>query len=33
MKLICCRCIAYVDENPSAFTNAYFDIEWLKIYE
>ncbi|KAG6809636.1 hypothetical protein H0H92_015450 [Tricholoma furcatifolium] len=23
----------YVDNNPSAFVDAYFDLEWLKIYE
>jgi hypothetical protein len=23
----------YVNNNPSAFTNAYFDLHWLKIYE
>ncbi|KAG6826862.1 hypothetical protein H0H92_014120 [Tricholoma furcatifolium] len=23
----------YVDNNPSAFVNAYFDLEWLNIYE
>nr|VWO94484.1 Mixed-linked glucanase [Ganoderma boninense] len=26
-------CTTYVDQNPSAFSNAYFDIAWLKIYE
>ncbi|EJF56379.1 2 beta-glucanase [Dichomitus squalens LYAD-421 SS1] len=26
-------CATYVNENPAAFTNAYFDIAWLKIYE
>ncbi|KAJ8489562.1 hypothetical protein ONZ51_g2842 [Trametes cubensis] len=25
-------CVSYVNNNPSAFTNAYFDIQWLKIY-
>ena len=25
--------LAYVNQNPSAFSNAYFDIAWLKIYE
>ncbi|KAF8635427.1 hypothetical protein AX15_000416 [Amanita polypyramis BW_CC] len=25
-------CVDYVNNNPSAFRNAYFDIEWLKIY-
>ncbi|KAF7789293.1 hypothetical protein EIP86_000236 [Pleurotus ostreatoroseus] len=25
-------CTDYVNNNPSAFTNAYFDFEWLKIY-
>ena len=24
---------AYVNENPAAFANAYFDVAWLKIYE
>ena len=24
---------AYVNENPAAFVNAYFDVAWLKIYE
>ncbi|KAG6908252.1 hypothetical protein DXG01_005586 [Tephrocybe rancida] len=23
----------YVNNNPSAFTNAYFDFQWLKIYQ
>ncbi|KAI1790892.1 endo-beta-glucanase [Ganoderma leucocontextum] len=26
-------CVTYVDQNPSAFTDAYFDVAWLKIYE
>ncbi|KAI0759554.1 laminarinase [Trametes elegans] len=26
-------CVSYVNQNPSAFTNAYFDIQWLKIYQ
>ncbi|EMD36050.1 glycoside hydrolase family 16 protein [Gelatoporia subvermispora B] len=26
-------CVDYVNENPSAFTEAYFDFQWLKIYE
>ncbi|KAI1790873.1 endo-beta-glucanase [Ganoderma leucocontextum] len=26
-------CVAYVNENPAAFVNAYFDVAWLKIYE
>ncbi|CAA7267292.1 unnamed protein product [Cyclocybe aegerita] len=26
-------CIDYVNNNPSAFTNAYFDFAWLKIYQ
>ncbi|RDX40067.1 laminarinase [Lentinus brumalis] len=26
-------CVSYVNNNPSAFTNAYFDIQWLKIYQ
>ncbi|EJF56125.1 endo-beta-glucanase [Dichomitus squalens LYAD-421 SS1] len=26
-------CTTYVDENPSAFTNAYFDVAWLKVYQ
>jgi len=25
-------CVDYVNNNPSAFTNAYFDFAWLKIY-
>lgn len=25
-------CSAFVNNNPSAFTNAYFDFQWLKIY-
>jgi len=25
-------CIDYVNDNPSAFENAYFDFEWLNIY-
>ncbi|THH31666.1 hypothetical protein EUX98_g2499 [Antrodiella citrinella] len=25
-------CVDYVNNNPSAFTNAYFDFQWLKIY-
>ena len=24
---------AYVNNNPSAFADAYFDIQWLKIYQ
>ncbi len=27
------RFAAYVNKNPAAFVNAYFDVEWLKIYE
>ncbi|TBU64696.1 laminarinase [Dichomitus squalens] len=26
-------CTTYVDENPSAFINAYFDVAWLKVYQ
>ncbi|KAH0581301.1 hypothetical protein H2248_012398 [Termitomyces sp. 'cryptogamus'] len=26
-------CVDYVNNNPSAFINAYFDFQWLKIYE
>jgi len=26
-------CVDFVNQNPSAFTDAYFDIGWLKIYE
>ncbi|THH27536.1 hypothetical protein EUX98_g6654 [Antrodiella citrinella] len=26
-------CVDYVNNNPSAFTNAYFDFEWVKIYQ
>ncbi|TBU46550.1 hypothetical protein BD309DRAFT_607026 [Dichomitus squalens] len=26
-------CTTYVDENPSAFTNAYFDVAGLKVYQ
>ncbi|KAF8962582.1 2 beta-glucan [Flammula alnicola] len=26
-------CVDYVNNNPSAFTNAYFDFAWLKIYQ
>ncbi|KXN87772.1 putative glycosidase C21B10.07 [Leucoagaricus sp. SymC.cos] len=26
-------CVDFVNNNPSAFTNAYFDFQWLKIYE
>ncbi|KAH9850499.1 laminarinase [Lenzites betulinus] len=26
------NCVDFVNNNPSAFTNAYFDIQWLKIY-
>jgi hypothetical protein len=26
-------CVDYVNNNPSAFSNAYFDFAWLKIYE
>ncbi|KAH9938888.1 laminarinase [Epithele typhae] len=26
-------CSTYVNQNPSAFTNAYFDIQWIKIYQ
>ncbi|KAI0820859.1 laminarinase [Trametes gibbosa] len=26
------NCVDYVNNNPSAFTNAFFDIQWLKIY-
>ncbi|PIL26101.1 hypothetical protein GSI_11855 [Ganoderma sinense ZZ0214-1] len=26
-------CVAYVNQNPAAFVNAYFDVAWLKIYE
>ncbi|OBZ73025.1 putative glycosidase C21B10.07 [Grifola frondosa] len=25
-------CVTYVNDNPSSFTNAYFGIQWLKIY-
>jgi len=25
-------CVDYVNNNPSAFSNAYFDFAWLKIY-
>ncbi|TFK32346.1 laminarinase [Crucibulum laeve] len=25
-------CVDYVNNNPAAFTNAYFDFAWLKIY-
>ncbi|TCD67725.1 hypothetical protein EIP91_012025 [Steccherinum ochraceum] len=25
-------CVDYVNNNPSAFNNAYFDFQWLKIY-
>ncbi|KAF5356762.1 hypothetical protein D9756_006725 [Leucocoprinus leucothites] len=25
-------CVDFVNNNPSAFTNAYFDFQWLKIY-
>ena len=24
---------AYVDNNPGAFSDAYFDVAWLKVYE
>ncbi|KAF9476964.1 2 beta-glucanase [Pholiota conissans] len=26
-------CVGYVNNNPSAFNNAYFDFAWLKIYQ
>ncbi|KDQ58272.1 glycoside hydrolase family 16 protein [Jaapia argillacea MUCL 33604] len=26
-------CVDYVNNNPSAFKNAYFDFAWLKIYQ
>ncbi|KII91941.1 glycoside hydrolase family 16 protein [Plicaturopsis crispa FD-325 SS-3] len=26
-------CIDYVNNNPSAFTNAYFDFEFIKVYQ
>ncbi|KAI0736051.1 laminarinase [Earliella scabrosa] len=26
-------CISYVNNNPAAFTNAYFDVQWLKVYQ
>ncbi|RDX45720.1 laminarinase [Lentinus brumalis] len=26
-------CVSYVNQNPSAFSNAYFDIAWLKVYQ
>ncbi|KAI0755388.1 hypothetical protein C8Q80DRAFT_1117777 [Daedaleopsis nitida] len=26
-------CVSYVNNNPSAFTDAYFDVQWLKIYQ
>ena len=25
--------LAYVNQNPAAFSNAYFDVAWLKVYE
>jgi len=25
-------CVDFVNNNPSAFEDAYFDFEWLKIY-
>jgi len=27
------NCTAYVDNNPEAFTDAYWEVSWLKIYE
>ncbi|KAF5311079.1 hypothetical protein D9619_007882 [Psilocybe cf. subviscida] len=26
-------CVNYVNSNPSAFTNAYFDFAWIKVYQ
>ncbi|THH13545.1 hypothetical protein EW146_g6682 [Bondarzewia mesenterica] len=26
-------CVDYVNNNPSAFTNAYFEFSWIKVYE
>ncbi|KAH9945470.1 endo-beta-glucanase [Epithele typhae] len=26
-------CISYVENNPDAFADAYFDVAWLKVYE
>ncbi|TFK94501.1 glycoside hydrolase family 16 protein [Polyporus arcularius HHB13444] len=26
-------CISYVNQNPSAFSDAYFNIAWLKVYQ
>ncbi|TBU22209.1 endo-1,3(4)-beta-glucanase-like protein [Dichomitus squalens] len=26
-------CTTYVDENPGAFANAYFDVAWLRVYQ
>ncbi|KAH9913698.1 endo-beta-glucanase [Epithele typhae] len=26
-------CISFVDNNPSAFSQAYFEVEWAKVYE
>ena len=27
-----CREPAYVEQNPAAFKNAFFDIAWVKVY-
>ncbi|TFK73373.1 laminarinase [Pluteus cervinus] len=26
-------CVDYVNNNPSAFSNAYFDFQWIKVYQ
>jgi len=26
-------CVDYVNQNPAAFTNAYFDFQWIKTYQ
>ncbi|KAI0757798.1 laminarinase [Daedaleopsis nitida] len=26
-------CVTFVNQNPSAFTGAYFDVQWLKVYQ
>ncbi|KAH9938887.1 endo-beta-glucanase [Epithele typhae] len=26
-------CVTYVNQNPGAFANAYFDVAWLKVYQ